>query len=177
MPIISQTAMMEIFYAMIGIMLLAWGRRLFWIFVVCVGFVAGLQMAHQAFGLQTGWVVWAVASLFGLVGALLALFFQTLAIVFSGFAAGSTIAAYLAVLMGFAGVPLIGLIGGIIGAVLLYALFDWALIGLSSLAGATLVVQSLNWNSRAELVLYVILVAAGILLQSASLRRQPPETR
>jgi Domain of unknown function (DUF4203) len=169
--------MMEIFYALIGIVLLTLGRRLFWLFVVCVGFVVGLQMAQQAFGLHTGWLAWAVASLFGLIGALLALFFQTLAIVLSGFAAGSTIAAYLTVLMGIAGIPMISVIGGIIGAILLYALFDWALIGLSSLAGATLVVQSLNWNSQAGLVLYVILIAAGILLQAASLRRQPPETR
>ena len=168
--------MMEILYAMIGIMLLTLGRRLFWLFVVGIGFVAGLQMAQQTFGLQAGWMAWVVASLFGLVGALLALFFQTLAIVLSGFAAGSTIVAYLAVLMGFADVPVISMVGGIIGAILLFALFDWALIGLSSLAGATLVVQSLNWNFRAELVLYVTLIAAGILLQAASLRRQPPET-
>ena len=80
--------MMEILYAMIGILLLTLGRRLFWLFVVGIGFVAGLQMAQQTVGLQAGWMAWAVASLFGLVGALLALFFQTLAIVLSGFAAG-----------------------------------------------------------------------------------------
>ena len=83
--------MIVILHGLIGIVLLALGRRLFWLFVGCVGFMAGLQMAQQYFGLQPSWVAWAAALLFGLVGALLALFFQKLAIVLGGFASGSTL--------------------------------------------------------------------------------------
>ena len=79
--------------------------------------------------------------------------------------------------MGITAVPLISLIGGIIGAVLLYVLFDWALIGLSSVAGATLITQVLNWNLRVEMVLYFALIAAGVLFQTALLRRQHPKTK
>jgi hypothetical protein len=117
---------------------------------------------------------WALATLFGLVGALLALFFQTLAIGLGGFAAGGTIAAYLAILMGFKAVPLISIIGGIIGTILLFTLFDWALIGLSSVAGSTLVVQALGLKPGAAIVPYAVLIVAGIWFQAVLLPRQPP---
>ncbi|MBU0995150.1 MAG: hypothetical protein KJ737_21860 [Proteobacteria bacterium] len=87
--------MIEIFYYIIGIMLLALGRKLFWLFIGCVGFVAGLQMAQQYFGLQPAWMNWLVAAVFGLTGAFVAVFFQTIAIGFGGFAAGITITAHL----------------------------------------------------------------------------------
>jgi hypothetical protein len=79
--------------------------------------------------------------------------------------------------MGFTPVPLIIVFGGITGAILLYALFDWALIGLSSVAGSTLVVQSLDWNPRAEMALYAALIIAGIYAQTAVLRMQKPKTK
>jgi len=160
-----------IFYAIIGILLLTLGRKLFWLFVGCVGFVAGLQMAQLYFGPEPFWIVWVAALFFGLIGALLALFFQTIAIGLGGFAAGSTISIYLAMKMGLAAVPLIGTAGGIVGAILLYLMFDWALIGLSSFAGATLIVQVLPWSSAAETVVYIVLIVAGIWFQAALLRK------
>jgi len=163
---------MGILHGMIGIIILTLGRRLFWVFVGCVGFVAGFQTAQLYFGFQTSWIIWAAALLSGLVGALLALFFQTVAIVVGGFAAGSTIATHLAFLVGVASIPVIPILGGIIGAILLYVYFDWALIVLSSVAGSTLVVQALLWNPAAEKVLYVILIAMGICFQAAWLRKQ-----
>jgi hypothetical protein len=169
--------MVDIFLFIMGLLLLTLGRRLFWLFVLCVGFVAGLQMAQLYLGLQPVWMVWATALLFGLVGALLAMFFQTLAIGLGGFAAGSTIALYLAGIIGLEAVPLISFMGGIAGVVLLYATFDWALIGLSSVAGSTLIVQSLNITSQAGLVLYAALIAAGIVFQVTMLRNQRIETR
>lgn len=169
--------MIDLLYGLIGVTLLFLGRRLFWLFVGSVGFVFGLQMAQQYLGLHPFWVTWAVALLFGLIGALMAVFVQTLAIGLGGFAVGSAISAHLMVLSGYAAVPGISVLCGIIGAVLLYVLFDWALIGLSSVAGATLVVLALNWSPRAEGILYVILIAAGICFQAVWLRRQKPKTK
>jgi hypothetical protein len=172
-PTNNEILMVDILHIMIGLMLLGLGRRLFWLFVGCVGFVVGLQMAQLYLGLQPVWVVWAIALVFGLVGALLAMFFQTLAIGLGGFAAGSTIAAYIAGALGFDAVPVISFIGGIAGVVLLYVTFDWALIGLSSVAGSTLIVQSLNVTSQIEMVLYAVLIVAGIVFQATMLRSQP----
>jgi len=169
--------MIDILHILIGLILLGLGRRLFWLFVGCVGFVAGLQMAQLYLGLQPVWMVWAIALLFGLVGTLLAMFFQTLAIGLGGFAAGSTIAAYIAGMVGYTAVPSIIFIGGMAGVILLAATFDWALIGLSSVAGSTLIVQSLNVTSQAGMVLYAVLIVLGVVFQATMLRSQRLETK
>ena len=169
--------MIYLLNGLIGILLLSLGRRLFWLFVGCVGFVAGLQMAQLYLSLQPAWVAWTVALGFGLIGALLAVFFQTLAIGIGGFAAGSIITVHFMVVMGVTVVPMISLIGGIIGAVLLYVVFDWALMGLSSVAGATLIVQILDLNPRVEMVLFVALIAAGIYFQMVLWPRRHPKTK
>lgn len=164
--------MNDIFFYIMGILLLALGRRLFWLFIGCVGFVAGLQMAQQYFGLNPTWMNWVLGAVFGLAGAFLAVFFQNIAIGIGGFAAGITITTHLMFMMGFAAVPLIIIFGGVIGAILLYTLFDWGLIVLSSIAGSTIIVQTVNWNSQAEMVLYGVLAVTGILFQASLLRRQ-----
>ncbi len=168
---------MYVINGMIGIILLTLGRKLFWLFVGCLGFVFGLQMAQQYLTAQPSYMAWAVALVIGIIGAVLALFFQSLAIVLGGFAAGMTITAYLTVLTGFAVNPLINLCGGIIGSIVLYALFDWALIFLSSLVGATLIVQALNWGSQAGMVLYAVLIAIGIIVQTFLWRGQSPTVK
>jgi hypothetical protein len=169
--------MIDIFHIVLGLMLLGLGCRLFWFFVAGVGFVAGLQMAQLYLGLQPLWVIYAIAFLFGLVGALLAIFFQTMAIGLGGFAAGTTIAAYIANMVGLTAVPLISFIGGIAGVILLYATFDWALICLSSIVGAILVAQSLNISPSTVKVLSAALIIAGILFQATMLHNHHPETK
>jgi hypothetical protein len=169
--------MIDIAYVLIGILMVTLGRRLFWLFVGGVGFVAGLQIAHMFFVSQPYWVGWAMALVCGVIGTLLALFFQTIAIGLGGFAAGSTISAYVAVAMGVAAVPWISLIGGILGTILMYLVFDWALIGLSSVAGAMLIVHSLNWNPRLATILFIVLIASGIWFQTALWHKQKPNVK
>jgi hypothetical protein len=64
------------------------------------------------------------------------------------------------------------LIAGLIGAVLLLVLFDWTLIVLSSLAGASLIVMSaerlLQMPPIAGTVIVLVLAAIGALIQAAS---------
>ncbi len=150
----------------IGILLLTLGRKLFWLFVGSLGFLAGLQLAEQYFGTQPLWLAWAVAMIFGLLGTLLAVFFQNVAIVVGGFLAGSTIAAYIAMLFGITVNPLINLCFGIVGTIVLYALFDYALIGLSSIVGATVIVDEIVWSPRLEMISYTLLIVSGILFQT-----------
>jgi len=155
-------------HILVGIVLLAFGRRLFWLFVGGVGFVAGFEMARQYLALQPQGVILGVGLLCGLIGILLAIFFQRLAVGLGGFAAGGTIAQYLAVVLGLETAPMLGiyLVGGIIGAVLLYVAFDWALIFLSSVAGASLIVQSIQWVPLYEALLYGVLIVAGATFQA-----------
>jgi len=136
----------DIFRILIGILVLTLGRKLFWLFVAVVGFAFGASLGSQFFQGQPDWVILIIALGAGLLGALLALFLQKVAIALAGFIGGGYIALYLVNALGW-GTPdssawLPFLIGGVIGLVLMIALFDWALIALSSLIGAGLIVQA-----------------------------------
>lgn len=163
---------MNIANTIIGLLLLTLGRKLFWLFVGCLGFIAGLQLAEQYFGTEPVWLAWAVAVVFGLIGAVLAVFFQNVAIIIGGFIAGSTIAAYLALFFGFAPHPVINIGGGILGTIVLYALFDYALIGLSSFVGATIFVEEIVWSPKLETIFYAVLIVTGILFQTVLWHRK-----
>jgi hypothetical protein len=153
--------------AVLGAMMLVLGRKLFWLFVGVIGFAAGLQASQFYFGFQPYWILWTMGLIGGIIGALLALFFQHVAIVVGGFAAGATLALHLTAMLGQNGGFLIALIGGVVGAVALYLLFDWALIILSSLIGGTFIIQALGWRSVYAPVLFlVILVAVGVMIQT-----------
>ena len=118
------------------------------------------------FGPQPFWVLWAAGLVCGIIGAILALFFQKLAIGIGGFVAGSTIALHLTLMMGYHPGALVALIGGVVGVVALYLLFDWALIILSSVAGATFIIEALGRHAPYAPVLSAALVAAGIIFQA-----------
>lgn len=171
---------MDIVRILVGVALLILGRRLFWLFVGLVGFVAGITLATQFLSGQPDWLVLVIALVAGLLGVLLALFLQQLAVGVAGFVAGGYIIVnLLSMLMGETDQLLywlIFLIGGIIGAVLVILLFDWALIVLSSLTGATLIVQAAGLNPTLTLVLFVVLLVVGFVIQASSMteREQPP---
>ena len=153
-----------------GVILLIFGRRLFWLFIAAVGFGAGFEFSRLYLGIQPAWALWAIGLVTGFGGALLALFFQRLAIGLGGFAAGGYIAFYLTSLLATAPHFWIYLIGGVIGAIVMYFLFDWALIFISSIAGATLIVESIQWDPLYEGLLYGGLIAFGIVFQAAWMR-------
>jgi hypothetical protein len=155
-----------------GILLLAFGRRLFWFFVGAVGFVSGFELARQLLAQQPYAVILGLGLLCGLAGILLAIFFQRLAVGLGGFAAGGLSACYLAAALGLqtALLPAIWFAGGIIGAVLLYLTFDWTLIVLSSFAGASLIMPSIHWPPLSEALLYGVLIVLGVGFQALWLK-------
>jgi hypothetical protein len=57
-----------------------------------------------------------------------------------------------------------------VGALLVVGLFDIALILLSSLAGASLVVEALSFDPLLQVALFVLLIAAGIVIQFQLMR-------
>jgi len=153
----------------IGLLLLALGRKLFWLFVGCIGFVVGSNYSIALWGLQVDWIILVIALFAGLVGALLAIFFQGLAIGLSGFFAGGYITIVLMNMLGFGSNELFWIIylgGGIIGAVLVAVLFGWALIFLSSIIGAALIVQTLSINPPTNIIIFLFLFITGFLFQT-----------
>ena len=61
-------------------------------------------------------------------------------------------------------------LGGIVGALLLLALFDWALIFFSAIEGARLIAGSIHLPTTGATVLVVALAVFGIFVQGAMFR-------
>ena len=164
----------------LGALLLLAGRRLFWVFVAAAGFLLGTGVGARLATGRAEWVVLVIALAFGLVGLLLSLFAQKLAVAVSGFVMGSFAVERLLLTLqvGSAGWEwAVLLAGGIVGALLVLALFDWALIVLSSLAGAALIVQVLSPSHFLNVLLYAVLIFVGIAFQSGLLKKAEGETR
>lgn len=163
-----------------GVAVLLFGRRLFWLFVGVVGFVFGSDLAAQVYAHAPPVVVFVIALAAGIVGAVLAYFLQNLMVAVAGFVVGSQLGVVL-----FNAVQPMGshthwvvafLVGGIIGAALLVALFDSALILLSSVFGASLVIGGLDVRPYARVIVFLLLSVFGILVQ-ANWAPRPPRRR
>lgn len=160
---------------LIGIALLLFGRRLFWLFVAALGFAIGLQLAPYLMQHPPSWLSLVISIALGLVGAVLAFLLQKLAIGIAGFVVGGRIA--LAVVAAFVlqhaqyqGITFV--IGGIIGAILLLVLFDWMLIIFSSIEGARLIAGSIHLPSTGLTILVIALTIFGIIVQAAMFSRR-----
>ena len=168
--------MIEIINVLLGGALLLAGRKLFWLFVGAIGFVTGLQFAANFWqGPDSLAIIFGLVV--GVIFALLAVFLQTIAIGIDGFFAGGYILTALAGMLGMdtsAIFWIIYVIGGIIGLAVVIYLFDWAVITLSSLAGASLLLQAFFPQSGATGVIILILFLIGVIVQGSVLRSEQP---
>jgi hypothetical protein len=160
-----------------GAALLLAGRRLFWLFVGVVGFFAGLRLALQVLGHGAQGMRWIVALAAGLLGVVLALALQRMAVALAGFFVGAYAAA---LLLGTnfshlwahpgahagAGNLLLCVLAGVIAAVLALWMFEGALIVLSSFAGAGLIVEGLRLGRGAGGAVLLVLTVVGIAVQA-----------
>jgi hypothetical protein len=159
--------------------LLMLGRRIYWVFVAGVGFLVAMRLVGDVMEPQQEWVTLALAIVAGLVGALLAVFLQKLAIGLAGFFATAYLVGTLAPGFGLDGsmLAIVMVVCGVIGAILAGVLFDWALIILSSLAGAALLVDALNLEQTAGLVVMLVVAVAGISIQANLMHRDRAKDR
>jgi hypothetical protein len=163
---------------LLGLIILFLGRRLFWLCVAAIGFAAGVELAPHLVHEPMPLLQLSIALVLGFIGALLATFLQKIAIAIAGFAAGGKLAVALAGAFALSttsgGYWLIFLVGGVIGCFLLLALFDWALVFLSAIVGAYLILSPFALAPAGRAIIFVILVLAGVLAQASALRRRNP---
>ncbi len=162
--------------ALIGAVVLFFGRKLFWLCVAAIGFAAGVELAPHLVHEPSALLSLTIALLLGIIGALLAVFLQKIAIGVLGFLAGGKLAGAIAAafFVHYAQhSTIIFVIGGITGAVFLLVLFDWALIVVSSLIGAHLIVyqSAIVLPQSGSIIVFIGLAVLGILVQATSLRR------
>ena len=159
---------------LIGVALMLFGRRLFWLLVAAVGFAAGVELAPALVHEPSQLLVITAALVLGFVGALLALFLQKFAVAIVGFVAGGRLA--VAIMAAFAvqhetTFALTFLIGGIIGGLLFLLLFDWALIFLSSAVGAYLILSAVTLPQVGAAIAFIVLTIIGVIVQAGFNRR------
>ena len=158
----------------VGVAILFFGRKLFWLFVAALGFAVGLEIAAYFMKEPPQWMTLVVALGCGVIGALLAILLQKIAIAIAGFIAGGRIAWALAAAFFVEHAHYRGLtfvIGGILGALLLLALFDWVLIVLSSIEGAHLIGNGITLPEKGAMILFIALAVVGVVVQGSMLRR------
>src|SRR5215467_14732455 len=160
--------------ALIGVVILLFGRKLFWLCVAAVGFAAGVEIAPHLVHEPSVLLQLIIALVLGVIGAVLALFLQKIAITVLGFLAGGKLAGAIAAAF-FVHYgqysTIIFVVGGLIGAILLLTLFDWALIVVSSLIGAHLIQNAIVLPPSGSTVVFIGFAVIGVLAQTASLRR------
>lgn len=162
----------------VGGCLLVLGRKLFWLFVGAIGFAGGMAVAPMVFEDRPEAVLLVIAVGCGLIGAILAILAQKIAVGLAGFVAGGLLSVHIVEVA--VGSPdsfpwVVFVVGGAAGALLVAVLFDWALIALSSLIGAFLITQIVA--PREELLLLIVLSGVGMAVQARMLRRRDHDKR
>ena len=160
--------------ALIGIVVLFFGRKLFWLCVAAVGFLAGIELAPHLVTEPSPLLELGIALVLGLLGALLAFLLQKIAVAIVGFLAGGKLASAIAAAF-FVHYSqystIIFVVGGLIGAMLLLFLFDWALIVVSSFIGAHMIQNAIVLPPSGSMIVFLGLAVIGMLVQAASLRK------
>ncbi len=158
----------DIIYIILGIMLLMLGRKLFWLFSGAIAFVFGIEFIPLFLHGQSQHVIWIIALVLSIIAIILAFVIQKIGLGVAGFMAGGYVAMSIVneLKVHIPWLPwVLFLAGGVIGVVFTLVLFDWALILLSSLTGAFLLVQVTGFSLPLAKILFVLLVAMGIATQ------------
>src|SRR5436853_3045345 len=151
----------------IGVVILFFGRKLFWLCVAAVGFAVGIQIAPMLVSEPSSVLALVIALAFGVLGALLALFIQKVAIAVLGFLAGGKLATAIAAafFVQYAQYStIVFIVGGVIGAILLLSVFGWALIVVSSFIGAYLIQSAFVLPPTGSTLVFVGLAIVGIFV-------------
>lgn len=160
-----------------GVLLLLFGRRLFWLSIAIFGFLVGAEIARDVLAHRPEWVVWALGACAGIVGAAAAMLLQRVAIGLAGFYAGAYLALFLVKSLAWPAPDLVALlVGGVTGAAAAVLVTDPAIIVLSSVVGAWLIVGSPALASLPGAMFAVALAALGTTVQARTMRgRSEPQ--
>lgn len=163
----------DLFAIAVGVALLIYGRKLYWLALGAVGFFGGIWLAGRMPGLAASGLGLGGSFLIGVLGAFLAVAAQRMAIGLGGFFIGGALAywsaAWLAVPLGWQPGPwlwIAGIFGAISGTLFAAVLFDASLLALTALFGALLVAKASHVGPPYESLLFLILLSVGVIAQS-----------
>ena len=176
----TEGTLIAVLWIIVGGLLLVAGRKLFWLFVGVVGFAIAFVVATRYLQIEPEWLSFIIALAVGVAGALLAVWLQQAAIALAGFLAGGYGVLTLLQILNLDANSLtwvLAIIGGIVAAVVAGVVFDWMLIVVSSVFGASMILQSMDtitgptdFNTGAAIVTFVGLIVVGCAVQFAWMR-------
>lgn len=152
----------------LGLLLVAFGRRLYWLALLGFGFLAGLWVVERHLPAAEPDVRLVAALAAGVAGAVLAFTAQKVAVLLAGFAAG---AALVVAVLPWAW-PEVGtwlwpaaILGGVAALGFANTLFDLALLLLTCAAGALLVARAFPLSPLVGAVVAGVLFVVGLVIQ------------
>ncbi|NQV70746.1 MAG: DUF4203 domain-containing protein [Pseudohongiella sp.] len=152
-----------------GLTILFFGRKLFWLYIGFLGVLAGFELTQELFPQQSEWLYLIIGVILGAVMALLAMALQYAAVALAGFGGGAYAALQVMEILPMVQVAQmpdwILLVPGAIGALLCLVVFNPALIVLSSLTGAAILVQLIPLEPLIQNALLVLAALTGITFQ------------
>ena len=156
-----------------GVLLLFYGKRLFWLAAALVAFLFGWQLFGNLLGPGLSLVL---AAVLGIVFAWLAVKFVKIAAYIVGFLAGAVALPFLMGIFGVESWFILALIGGAIGLILVAVAFDWGLILITAWAGASAISFALqNWvttmSGTFSTVVFLVLMVVGVFWQASRRRK------
>lgn len=152
----------------IGFITLTTGRQLYWLYAGGVAFVSTLIVAPMYFSLPMGDNLFIISLGIGVIIGLLAALLGRVAATLTLFLVGGYLLNTLPRILGWdAGDITLAfvIIAGLVTVLLALAWFDFSLILLSSLTGASLIVQTINLSRFNTIVAYFGMVIFGMITQ------------
>lgn len=157
----------------VGGVLLLFGGRYYWLVAGGAGFLFGTNIGSApGGGVVTGSAI-AMGLLFGFIAAVAAVLVTKFALGITGFLVGGIFMVRLLEAIGWdLGSTLAAfLIGGMIGLIFVLIAQDWALIFLSVITGAGIIVNVLEVDPASTEFVYIVLVLVGVAFQLFLKRR------
>ena len=167
------TATDSIIPFLVGGALLLFGGRYYWLVAAGVGFLFGANIGSAPDGgVVTGSAI-AMGLLFGFIALVASVLVTKFALAATGFIVGGVFfvqfltAIEWSLCSNFAAF----LVGGIFGMIFVLLAQDWALIFLSVITGAGIIVNALDLDPESANFVYVVLVIVGFVVQLFLKRR------
>jgi hypothetical protein len=178
---------MTMAYVIAGAILIVAGRKVFWLFLGLLCFLAAMTALQRWFP-EISQTTLVLASLgIGGLGAGIGMMAQKTAVWIGGFVGGGFLAVMLVRMMtqGEGSTTLVAfLLGGVVGILLARILFKWVMIVVSSAIGALVICKVLDTEMLPGTIVFGILLLAGVAIQGgflwrgkSSVGRSGPETR
>lgn len=171
---------MQLILVVLGFVSLLGGNLLPWMFVGCAGFVLGGYLAGAMGFDQSEWQLITVSTVSGMVGIFLTFYVRKIMVLVAGFLAGGFISLTLPDILGWE-MPLgewqAFLLVGAACLVILLLWYNLSLILVSTLAGATLILQNMRFGSISQEAIFVVLLVFGLIAQYILMQYTPVQDK